>query len=127
MNYKIDALLSKIEDCVANGKTTILSKDNIILNKSELIDSLHELRSYLDDYKNSWQVVNDRRNTEDMLMLINHKRKVTKSDIDMVKDYVSKIPCRDFVYVCGTGLGCSNCPHYHLQLVLDEISNSDFC
>ena len=121
MNCKTDMLLNNIDDYISNCKQTMLSHDNIVVNRSKLMSMLIELRVHLDECIHSQHIITDSRYKDDMLNLITKKREVTSGDIELAKDYLSKIPCRDFVYVCGTGIGCSNCPHYHLQMVFDAL------
>lgn len=114
MSNEVNMKLDMIEEYVNECKHSVLSDDKILISKSKLLDMLCGLRMQYQSDKYSGSMIKDRRDCDVMLNLLSKDATVTATDIDLARVYLSRIPCREFVQVCGTGVGCSNCPHYHL-------------
>lgn len=131
MNNKVNTIY-EIENYIEHCKTTMFSKDKIIVDKTVLSNMLDNIKHQIEDMESKScklslldsQIIKDNRESEHMLNLITKKESINVDDIESARDYLARIPCREFVFVCGTGLGCSNCPHYHLQMVFDKLANS---
>jgi hypothetical protein len=118
-------MITNIENYVGSCSNKFLSNTEVVVNKSELMSLLLELKQEVKIpftcERSKSSVVLESREQDDMVELVTKKRDITEEDIVKARSYLERVPCRDFVYVCGTGMGCSNCPHYHLRLVFDNL------